>query len=347
MKGFLKFLILVALLVPAWIAFLSMSGDDKMKQSANAGPLVAVEQALQEAKDGSWVSGVTRMDPMPSAKAWTVAGLTAASVDAELVSTEPFAATLHSTCLPLSDAACWVVDRLDVSPGNPSAPAAEAGSQDDADAERLLIVQEQLRNLDLDPGPSDGVFGRQTEEAIQAYIAQAGNSETDDPTAQALIELEVMGRLARGTRHHAQGDYHAALQDYADVLALDPDNARARFNRGLAYQEMSVPDLAIREYDAALDREDDYAMAYHSRGNAHFDTGGYWRGFADHADGLGVRYLGEQYLVVTERVGDAWTKVEPQVVEMLQWAEGAWDQAKETLAEKLQSAKTGSEEEAT
>ena len=352
MKGFLKFVALVLLLVPGWIAFLSMTGEAKQKQQANAGPLVAVDQAVRGAWNGGWVWGATGMYPQPSPDAWKVEGLATAPAQAETADAPgavAFTAAMRSTCLPLSDAACWVVDRLDV----PSAGAlsAEAAAQDKArdsvSGERLLIVQEQLRSLDLDPGPSDGVFGLQTRQAIEAYIDRAGGSENDDPTAQALVELEALGRLARGSRHHADGNYHAALREYAKVLELDPDNARAHFNRGLAYQEMGVLDLAIKEYGVTLDNEDSYVMAYHSRGNARFDTGDYWRAFADHADGLGVRYIGDQYLVVTDRMGEAWTQVEPQVTAMLEWAEVAWDQAKETLDEKLQSSDAGSAEDAT
>ena len=356
MKGFLKFFALVLLLVPGWIAFLSMNGDDRQKQQASNGPMVAVDQAVRGAWNGGWVWGTTGMYPQPSPDAWKVEGLATAQQAEATVAPDAvaFTAAMRSTCLPLSDAACWVVDRLDVpSAGvqSPEAADAEATAQDKSQysvsGERLLIVQEQLRSLDLDPGPSDGVFGLQTKQAIKAYIDRAGGSESDDPTAQALVELEAMGRLARGSRHHADGNYHAALREYAKVLELDPDNARAHFNRGLAYQEMGVLDLAIKEYGVTLDNEDSYVMAYHSRGNARFDTGDYWRAFADHADGLGVRYIGDQYLVVTDRMGEAWTQVEPQVTAMLEWAEVAWDQAKETLDEKLQSSDAGSAEDAT
>ena len=44
MKGFLQFFALVVVLVPAWIAFLSITGDAKQAQQASAGPLVAVDR---------------------------------------------------------------------------------------------------------------------------------------------------------------------------------------------------------------------------------------------------------------------------------------------------------------
>jgi tetratricopeptide (TPR) repeat protein len=306
------------------------------------------------------------MDPASPADAWRLEGLATVPGGADAVKAQHFVAAAHTKCLPLSDAACWVVDRLDFSPVDDmsvDAPGSEAGSVDVAEVQRLLIVQEQLREMGFDPGPSDGALGPQTQQAVRDYVAQANGSAveasgtqgtsgtqangTGDPTAQALVDLEVMGHLARGEQHHALGEYHAALQEYGKAVRLDPKNSRAWFNRGLVYQEIGVPDLAISEYDMSLTLSDDQVMAYQSRGNAHFDIGDYWHAFADHADGLGVRYLGDQYLVVTGRIGETWARVEPQLAAMLQWAEGAWDQAKATLEEKLQASDGGSAEEPT
>lgn len=360
MKGFLKFFSLVVLLVPAWIAFLTMTGEDRLRQRTNVGPLVAVDQALQDAGSERWVSVMVRMDPASPADAWRLEGLATVPDGADAVAAQYFVAAAHTKCLPLSDAACWVVDRLDfslVDDVSVDAPGSEAGLVNVAEAQRLLVVQEQLREMGFDPGPSDGSLGPQTRQAVRDYVAQANGSVTEgsgaevneagDPTVQALVDLEVMGLLARGERHHTQGEYHAALQNYAKAVRLDPNNARAWFNRGLIYQDMGVPDLAISEYDMSLNLSDDQVMAYQSRGNAHFDIGDYWQAFADHADGLGVRYLGDQYLVVTGRIGETWTQIKPQVTETLEWAEGAWDQAKATLEEKLQASDGGSAEELT
>jgi peptidoglycan hydrolase-like protein with peptidoglycan-binding domain len=332
-----------------------MTSEDRLKQRSNIGPLVAVDQALQGVGDGRWVSVMVRIDPTSPADAWRLEGLTTVPDGADAVTAQHFVAAAHTKCLPLSDAACWVVDRLDFSLVEDvlvDAPGSGAGLVNVAETQRLLIVQEQLREMGFDPGPSDGALGPQTRQAVRDYVAQANGSAaeasgTGDPTARALVDLEVMGLLARGERHHARGEYHAALQEYAKAIQLDPKKARAWFNRGLIYQDMGMPDLAISEYDMSLALSDDQVLVYHSRGNAHFDIGDHWRAFADHADGLGVRYLGDQFLVVTGRIGEAWTQVEPQLAAMLEWAEGAWDQAKATLEEKLQSSDAGSAEEAT
>ena len=88
-------------------------------------------------------------------------------------------------------------------------------------------------------------------------------------------------------------------------------------------------------------------MAYHSRGNAHFDRGDYWRAFADHADGLGVRYLGKRYLAVRADLGEVRSQLAPGFAAMLDWAKGAWDQARSRLAEKPYRSNGASEDHTT
>jgi len=339
MKGFLKFFALVVVLVPAWIAFLTLSGDKTATQQAESGPLVVVDAALSDAWSGTWVSGATAMTPLPSTDTWAIEGFAAAVVQDETKDAAgeavSFRATLHSTCLPLSNPDCWTVKKLDVPAASvvAEAVAEESVSVETASkpateirGEKLLIVQEQLRSMNFDPGPSDGVFGTQTRTAVEAYIARTDEAPGtgDARTAQALAELEALGRVVRGGRQQADGDYHGAFGQYAKAQAVDPTNAQSYFNRGLAYQEMGLPSLAIDQFGAALERKDDHVIAHHSRGNAYFEAGDYWRGFADHANSLGIRYLGHQYLTLTNRVSEGWTKVEPQLEVLFDWAQTAW-----------------------
>lgn len=354
MKGFLKFFALVLLLVPVWIGVLTVTGEDRLKHRPSLGPLVALDRALPEAGDGLWVSRTTAMTPLDAAEAWRLEGLVTGSEGQDDAAALPFAATLHTKCLPYADPACWMVDQLDY----PAEAATDVAAASDAAAtpsyradkpepERLSIVQDQLRELGFDPGPSDGVLGFKTQQAVGAYLDRTKENGTDVPKADALVELEVMGRLARAAGHHAEGDYRAALDDYATVIALDPANARAYFNRGLIYQHMGLPALAIANYDRALSLHENHVVAYRSRGNARFDTGDYWGAFADHADALGVQYIGDEYLLVRDRLGEVRSQLAPGFAAVLNWAVGAWDQAKHTVAETLRRSDGAGEEEST
>lgn len=351
MKGFLKFFALVALLVPAWIAFLSLTGEERLKQRAEVGPLVVVDEALKEVSEGLWVSDMVRMDPDAPADAWRLEGLAASRQQSDTANAQPFQVALRSACQPLSDADCWVVDRLDFTPLS-DGPAVQGANGNGAASGKMLRVQQQLRELGFDPGPTDGSLGPRTREAIKDYLVKYSRLEpeaavSDETLARAVFELEVLSILSRGQRHHAKGEYHAALKDYALVMRLDPENARAWFSRGLVYQEMGVADLAIADFSTSLDLNDGQVMAYHSRGNAQFDLGNYWHAFADHADGLGLRYIGERYLDTTQSLGAVWATAEPQLAAMARWAKGAWNSAKTTIEEKLDNDEEASEGETT
>jgi len=203
MKGVLKFLGLVVLLAPAWIAFLTLTGEDRLKQQMTVGPLAAVDQALQGAETGSRVSGMTRMDPTASANGWRLEGLATVPGEAGVVAARPFVAAIHTKCPTYSDAACWAVDRLDFpADGEVSAPATQAAPEGDGAVERLLIVQDQLRDLGFDPGSADGVMGLKTRQAIRDY-----------DTALALGGHHAMAYHSRGNARFDIGDYWGAVAE--------------------------------------------------------------------------------------------------------------------------------------
>jgi tetratricopeptide (TPR) repeat protein len=348
MKGFLKLLCLVVVLVPVWITFLTFTGKERLKPT---GALVAVEQALQNSEKELGVSGILRMDAGVQSDAWRLVGLTSAAPEQKSeLSGRPFVAEMHTQCSQISEAKCWAVDRLDfpvIADASTDAIARATDPGEEAEVRRLLLVQGQLTEIGFDPGTPDGVMGPRTEQAIKDYVAQTEPVVTDDLMAQALIDLENLARLERASAHHAQGDYHSAIGEYSKVARLDPSNRGVHFNRAVIYQQIGVPDLAITEYDMTLELGHNHVMAYHGRGNAHFSKGEYWRAFADHADGFGLRLLGDRYIALKDRLNDAKERVAPEFEAMVQWAKGSWDQAKQAVAEKMRSLDEGDQEEAT
>jgi len=347
MKVFLKLLCLVMLLVPVWITFLTFTGKERLKST---GVLVAVEQALQNTGKDLRVSGVLRMDVTGHPDAWRLVGLTSAPDQESELSARPFVAEMHTQCPRLSDAKCWAVDQLDfpvISDASTDTTIWTAGLGEDAEVQRALVVQGQLKEIGFDLGPLDGVMGPRTQQAIKDYVANKEPSVTDDLMAQALIDLEIMARLEQGSAHHAQGHYHSAIDEYSKIVRLDPNNSDVHFNRAVIYQEIGVPGLAVTEYDMALELRSDHVMAYHGRGNAHFSKAEYWQAFADHTDGFGWRLLGDRYFDLRDYLRVAKEQVAPEFEAMMEWTKGSWDQAKEAFAEKMKSFDERGEKEPT
>jgi tetratricopeptide (TPR) repeat protein len=63
------------------------------------------------------------------------------------------------------------------------------------------------------------------------------------------------------------------LQDFDELVRIQPDFIHAYFNRGLVYRDMSRNEEAIRDFDAALARDKGYTAAHTTRGMAHEKMG--------------------------------------------------------------------------
>jgi tetratricopeptide (TPR) repeat protein len=95
---------------------------------------------------------------------------------------------------------------------------------------------------------------------LEGYNAAVATAEAkNDMRSLAIIYYE------RGNYHFDQGDYEAAVADYSQVTKLDPTDARAYNNQGLAYAALGETDQALAAYDAAISRDAAYTRAYKNR----------------------------------------------------------------------------------
>lgn len=86
-----------------------------------------------------------------------------------------------------------------------------------------------------------------------------------------------------------QGKYsnpNQAISYFSEALRLDPNDAFAYYNRGLAYVALGQHQLAIADYDQALRLEPDYAPTYVSRGISYFQMGQHQRAIEDYDQAL-------------------------------------------------------------
>ncbi len=88
-----------------------------------------------------------------------------------------------------------------------------------------------------------------------------------------------------------KGQFDQAISDISKALEIDPMNAMAYVNRGVAYVNKGQYDLAISDYNKALEINSGYAVAYFSRGVAHYfkrEFESSWKDFQK-AQGLGFQ----------------------------------------------------------
>lgn len=77
------------------------------------------------------------------------------------------------------------------------------------------------------------------------------------------------------------GQLNRAIESYSEAIKLDPNNADAYNNRGIAYGKKGEHDLAIKDFNKAIDLNPNSANAYGNRGNVHFNKGEYDRTISD------------------------------------------------------------------
>ena len=334
-----KFLVLVVLCIPAWIAIQVALEVYAPSGEQSLGAHNAVKAKL---KEESW--RVVGMDPDEAADAWQLTGLVASPGASGVSSERVFVAKLRSLCQRYGDPKCWVVDELTfAAEGDEAQLAAEAGGADVSKvtkAEQLMLVQTQLKALGFDPGPLDGAWGQKTRSALDQYQAQksSGGSSLEGQAADQaattaaaskslLSELEGMSRRSSGQTHLVKGDYHAAMSEYAKLRQLEQEGGQTYFHRGVMYRGMGLPELAIAEYDAALTFAPDDELVFYQRGSAHYQQHRYWQAYGDYANGLGFRLLGDRYFAVRDRLSLLGDEAASGFERVSHWAKVAWVKA--------------------
>src|SRR5215475_14961592 len=84
--------------------------------------------------------------------------------------------------------------------------------------------------------------------------------------ATVLVATVVRPASADDARVCGQAAGEDAIAACTRMLALDPNNAVAYVNRGLAYAGKKAYDRAISEFDQAIRIDPKYVMAYNNRG---------------------------------------------------------------------------------
>jgi tetratricopeptide (TPR) repeat protein len=107
-----------------------------------------------------------------------------------------------------------------------------------------------------------------------------GCSEIIDEGQQAPAILST-AHNNRGVAYKVKGEYDLALKDYDLAIELNPNAASHFNNRGVLYRLKHDYDRAIADYDEAIWLKSDYIAAFYNRALAYVDKGDYGRALAD------------------------------------------------------------------
>jgi lipoprotein NlpI len=107
--------------------------------------------------------------------------------------------------------------------------------------------------------------------------ASAIESCSDALQAGGLDNAQTfMAYLYRGMAHNSRNEHDAAVADYTEAMAADPDHKDtdfAHFERGAAYADDKQYEKALADFDAAVKLKPDEGTYYVVRGNTRFDLG--------------------------------------------------------------------------
>ena len=164
-------------------------------------------------------------------------------------------------------------------------------------------IADATRAIELDPNMPNAYFVR-----AHAHM-DVGRSEmaVDDFSvvldSDPSLYIKVMAHVHRSQAHRNIGNLAWAIDDATKAMELaqelsdsfgdeprlvtwhgfdaDAIEATALTNRGLAYDRQGRPDVSVKEYTQALERDSDYIEAYVNRSNAYRSTGQYDKALAD------------------------------------------------------------------
>ena len=105
-----------------------------------------------------------------------------------------------------------------------------------------------------------------------------------------IIELEKLPKASiyhyRGLAYHKKGGFDLAIEDFNKALELNPNNVETYHCRGLAYHKKGGFDLAIEDFNKALELNPNNVETYHCRGVTYYSKGDFDRAIEDFSKAL-------------------------------------------------------------
>ena len=107
-------------------------------------------------------------------------------------------------------------------------------------------------------------------------------SKPAKPLSQTNQTISADTYFLRGNASYGLGRYDLAIANYDKAIQLKPDYVNAYYNRGNVKADLGQHSAAIRDYGKAIQFKPTLAVAYDNRGNAKADLGQYFEAIRDY-----------------------------------------------------------------
>ena len=161
------------------------------------------------------------------------------------------------------------------------------------------IVQESMQAIQpwansLVPTIQQRVLTRFEKEGIKidsglAYEEKGQDEAISDYTkALEINPRDALAYYNRGIAYNKKGRHDEAISDFNKALEINPRDAWAYYNRGIAYDNKGEYDQAISDYTKALEINPKDAVAYYDRGILYEKKGQYDQAISDYNKALEI-----------------------------------------------------------
>lgn len=148
---------------------------------------------------------------------------------------------------------------------------------------------------------------RQMEEVKDILPIINSAEEKYEEDMEKKPELNFWEYFFRANRKYIEGDFSGAIEDYSEVIKLNPNYTDAYINRAICYAEQKKHKQAILDYNKAIELYPSYALTYNNRGCSYSELGNHEQAIQDYTKAM---ELGAKNAIEYGNRGESYYKID-------------------------------------
>ena len=119
-------------------------------------------------------------------------------------------------------------------------------------------------------------------------LTMGRNPSSSVPIKTSALTVDTVEMVQQGIEKSRRGNYQGALKDFNQVIAENPQDIHAYFNRGYAHSSLGQFEQALADFTIALKLDPQMVEAYVNRGNVYLQLGEDETAIADYEKALEI-----------------------------------------------------------